>query len=297
MFERLRRLNSRISSRRFRNSGRKARRTSSITCSRTVSADWAAASAARCALPRLEVSTISVFLKSTVRPWPSVSRPSSSTCNSDRSPAPAARFSRAYWAPPSSSVACGSSSRPRGSVIRHAFRRRRATVLRKPDVLCSSGHIFPSRASTDGPNPTFGLRVHAVCGPSHWCSMDLPLVLVVEDEFLVRMNAVCLLEEAGFAVLEAGSADEAIALLESRRDIRIFFTDINMPGSMDGLRLAHAIRNRWPPIELVLTSGQMRVRNEDMPERGLFLGKPYEQSELVQVVRSLVSYDDTGALS
>ena len=119
------------------------------------------------------------------------------------------------------------------------------------------------------------------------CVMAPPLVLVVEDEFLVRMNALSLLEEAGFDVLEAGSADEAIALLEDRKDIRIVFTDINMPGSMDGLRLAHAIRNRWPPIELVLTSGQMRVRNEDMPERGRFLSKPYEPSELVHVVRSL----------
>ena len=117
--------------------------------------------------------------------------------------------------------------------------------------------------------------------------MDLPLVLVVEDEFLVRMNAVSLLEEAGFAVLEAGSADEAIVLLESRRDIRIVFTDINMPGSMDGLRLAHAIRNRWPPIELVLTSGQMRVGDDDMPARGLFLGKPYDPNRLLEVVRSL----------
>jgi CheY-like chemotaxis protein len=117
--------------------------------------------------------------------------------------------------------------------------------------------------------------------------MVRPLVLVVEDEFLVRMNAVSLLEEAGFGVLEAASADDAIALLESRKDIRIVFTDINMPGSMDGLRLAHAIRNRWPPIELVLTSGQMRVRSEDMPERGHFLSKPYDPSELVEVVRSL----------
>jgi two-component system, response regulator PdtaR len=117
--------------------------------------------------------------------------------------------------------------------------------------------------------------------------MDLPLVLVVEDESLVRMNAVSLLEEAGFGVLEAGSADEAIALLESRSDIRIVFTDINMPGSMDGLRLAHAIRNRWPPIELVLTSGKMRIGNDEMPSRGLFLSKPYEPQRLVEVVRSL----------
>ena len=113
-----------------------------------------------------------------------------------------------------------------------------------------------------------------------------PLVLVVEDEFVVRINAVSLLEEAGFGVLEASSADDAIALLESRKDIRIVFTDINMPGSMDGLRLAHAIRNRWPPIELVLTSGQMRVRAEDMPERGLFLSKPYQPAELVRMVQS-----------
>ena len=119
--------------------------------------------------------------------------------------------------------------------------------------------------------------------------MGAPLVLVVEDELLVRMNTLSLLEEAGFGVLEAGSADEAISLLERRKDIRIVFTDINMPGSMDGLRLAHAIRNRWPPIELVVTSGLMRVRKEDMPERGLFLRKPYTPSELVQVVRSLAS--------
>ena len=115
------------------------------------------------------------------------------------------------------------------------------------------------------------------------------LVLVVEDESLVRMNALFLLEEAGFGVLEAGSADEAISLLERREDIRIVFTDINMPGSMDGLRLAHAIRSRWPPIELVLTSGLMRVRDEDMPERGVFLRKPYEPGELIQMVRSLAN--------
>ena len=127
--------------------------------------------------------------------------------------------------------------------------------------------------------------------------MSLPLVLVVDDEFLVRLNALSLLEEAGFGVLEAGSADEAIAVLERREDIRIVFTDINMPGSMDGLRLAHAIRDRWPPIDIVLTSGRVRVREEDMPERGVFLGKPYEPGELVEMVRSLASEDATSAAS
>ena len=118
--------------------------------------------------------------------------------------------------------------------------------------------------------------------------MPFPLVLVVEDEFLLRMHAVSLLEEAGFDTLEAGSADEAIPLLESRKDIRIVFTDINLPGSMDGLRLAHAIRHRWPPIELLLTSGHTRVGDDDMPDRGIFLGKPYDGGELIRTVRSLV---------
>jgi CheY-like chemotaxis protein len=118
--------------------------------------------------------------------------------------------------------------------------------------------------------------------------MSFPLVLVVEDEFLLRMHAVSLLEEAGFDTLEAGGADEAIALLETRKEIRIVFTDINLPGSMDGLRLAHAIRHRWPPIELLLTSGHTRVGDDDMPDRGIFLGKPYDGGELIRTVRSLV---------
>jgi len=103
------------------------------------------------------------------------------------------------------------------------------------------------------------------------------------------MHALSLLEEAGFGVLAAANADDAIALIESRKDIRVVFTDINMPGSKDGLRLAHAIRNRWPPVELVLTSGRRRDHNKDMPERGLLLSKPYHPSELVEVVRLLAT--------
>ena len=119
--------------------------------------------------------------------------------------------------------------------------------------------------------------------------MSMPVVLIVEDEILVRLTAVFLLEEAGFATLEAGSADEAIKLLEARKDIQVVFTDINMPGSMDGLRLAHAIRHRWPPVQLVLTSGRLRLRNEDLPERGIFLSKPYGGAELVHTVRGLLA--------
>lgn len=81
-----------------------------------------------------------------------------------------------------------------------------------------------------------------------------PVVLVVDDELLARIAIVGEIEDAGFEVLEAGNADEAVRILESRKDVRIVFTDIQMPGSMDGIRLARAIRDRWPPIELMLTS-------------------------------------------
>jgi CheY-like chemotaxis protein len=84
-------------------------------------------------------------------------------------------------------------------------------------------------------------------------------VLVVEDDELQRMLATTLVEEAGYDAVEADSADEAITILESRKDIRIVFTDIEMPGSMDGLKLARAIRDRWPPIGLILTSGRHQL--------------------------------------
>ena len=112
-----------------------------------------------------------------------------------------------------------------------------------------------------------------------------PIVLVVEDDDLQRMLAATLLEEAGYDAIEADGADEAIAILESRKDIRIVFTDIEMPGSMDGLKLARAIRDRWPPIELILTSGRYQLGVSDIPARGHFLMKPYKFEELVGVLR------------
>src|SRR6266403_512340 len=110
-------------------------------------------------------------------------------------------------------------------------------------------------------------------------------VLVVEDEPLVRLHAVALVQDAGFEAVEASNADEAIAILEARKDIRIVFTDIHMPGSMDGLKLAHAIRHRWPPIELILTSGHFNVSDDEIPERGRFLPKPYSDQEIISVLQ------------
>ena len=112
-----------------------------------------------------------------------------------------------------------------------------------------------------------------------------PHVLVVEDEFFCRLNAVNLVEAAGYKAIEASNADEAIAILESRKDIRIVFTDIDMPGSMDGLKLARAVRDRWPPIELILTSGHFDVPEDKIPERVLFFSKPYGDREIVSALQ------------
>jgi len=116
----------------------------------------------------------------------------------------------------------------------------------------------------------------------------LPVVLVVEDEPLLRMLAVEVVEEAGFIAIEARDADEAVILLESRTDITLLFTDINMPGSMDGLKLAHAVRDRWPPIKILVVSGKQQLQSCDLPPNSCFVGKPYQASALVAELRSLV---------
>jgi CheY-like chemotaxis protein len=113
------------------------------------------------------------------------------------------------------------------------------------------------------------------------------VVLVVEDESLLRMNAVEIIEEAGFDVVEAGNAEQAIILLESRADICVIFTDIQMPGSMDGLKLAAAVRDRWPPIKIMATSGHYAIRDGDLPEGGIFLPKPYTSERISVALRDL----------
>jgi CheY-like chemotaxis protein len=116
-----------------------------------------------------------------------------------------------------------------------------------------------------------------------------PVVLIVEDEFLLRMDAVDMITAAGFEVVEASNADEAIEILEGRRDITIVFTDIQMPGSMDGLKLARAVRGRWPPIKIVATSGHLTVGETDLPEGGRFLPKPYSPVQVTGVLRELTA--------
>lgn len=112
------------------------------------------------------------------------------------------------------------------------------------------------------------------------------LILVVEDEPFVRLDAIDILIGAGFRVIDAANADEAIVILEARPDIRVVVTDIQMPGSMDGLKLAATIRNRWPPIALIVTSGRGSVRQQELPEHGRFLPKPYNGPRLVEAIRA-----------
>ena len=114
-----------------------------------------------------------------------------------------------------------------------------------------------------------------------------PVVLIVEDEFLLRMDAVGVITAAGFEVVEAANADDAIEILEARCDITVVFTDIQMPGSMDGLKLARAVRGRWPPIKIVATSGLVDVGEKDLPAGGGVLQKPYHPKVLADVLREL----------
>ena len=113
------------------------------------------------------------------------------------------------------------------------------------------------------------------------------VVLVVEDDPILLLSNVTLIEDAGFTVVEAANADEAIAILEQRNDIRIVFTDIEMPGSMDGLKLAQAIRNRWPPVQLIIASGRFAPAAQDMPEGSRFFAKPFRSDDLIAALRSM----------
>ena len=104
---------------------------------------------------------------------------------------------------------------------------------------------------------------------------------------LIRMDAVDMLRRAGFDVIEAVNADEAIAILEGGSTVDVVFTDIQMPGSMDGLKLAAAVRKRWPPIKIVATSGLIKVEEDDFPAGSPFLPKPYSPSQIVVTLREL----------
>jgi CheY-like chemotaxis protein len=101
-------------------------------------------------------------------------------------------------------------------------------------------------------------------------------VLVVDDEALVRMDLVDQLQARGFRTYEADNAAEAIVVLEGHKDIRVVFTDIQMPGTMDGVALAHYVRERWPPTILIVCSGNKRPEASSLPDACSFISKPFD---------------------
>ena len=114
------------------------------------------------------------------------------------------------------------------------------------------------------------------------------VVLVVEDEMLLRMKAVDMVEDAGYISAEAIDADEALAILQSRSDIALLFTDVQMPGSMNGLQLAHAVHEHWPPIKIILASGQLKLSGSEIPLDSRFFGKPLQSDQVIAEMRKML---------
>ena len=112
-------------------------------------------------------------------------------------------------------------------------------------------------------------------------------VLVVEDEAIVRMSIVEELEEAGFEVFEAANAAKAIEVLIANNRIEVMFTDIDMPGGVDGLKLAASVRDRWPPIKIIVTSGHRKVNVDALPVEARFMLKPYEAEAVIRSIREM----------
>ena len=107
---------------------------------------------------------------------------------------------------------------------------------------------------------------------------------------LLRMRAVDMVEDAGYTSVEAVDADEAVAILESRSDIALLLTDVQMPGSMDGLKLAHTVHERWPPIKIILVSGQLKLKTIEIPADSRFFGKPLEAVEMIAEMQRMIGH-------
>ncbi|MBV9286555.1 MAG: response regulator [Hyphomicrobiales bacterium] len=113
------------------------------------------------------------------------------------------------------------------------------------------------------------------------------VILVVEDEELLRLYAAGLLEEAGFEVLEAVDADAALSIIERRPDVHVLFTDIQLPGKLDGMELARKVHEQWPRILLLVTSGRSRPSGAEIADDGRFLAKPYTMRQLITEIDEL----------
>lgn len=120
-------------------------------------------------------------------------------------------------------------------------------------------------------------------------------VLVVEDELLIRLAIVDYLENLWFTVFEATDAESAIAILEKHSEIQLVFTDVQMPGTMDGLQLAHYVRNRWPPTAIIVCSANPRPLDDELPGHTYWVSKPFERVEMdkaLVVAQRWIDYPD-----
>jgi CheY-like chemotaxis protein len=115
-----------------------------------------------------------------------------------------------------------------------------------------------------------------------------PAVLVVEDEALLLFSISDELKDAGFEVFDAGDADAAIRLLTDHPEIAVLFTDIDMPGSMDGLKLSAFVRDRWPPVKIIVTSGKAVPSSAMLPRGGVFIPKPYSPAGVTSAIHGLL---------
>lgn len=120
-------------------------------------------------------------------------------------------------------------------------------------------------------------------------SVDPPEILLVEDEPLIRMCSADLLEDAGYSVLEAENAEQAISLLQDNPEIKVLFTDVRMPGDLDGLDLARLVHEKWPNVKFLVVSGHHQIENGDLPDDGRFLQKPYRPQAVMRNIGEMLS--------
>jgi len=118
---------------------------------------------------------------------------------------------------------------------------------------------------------------------------NLRSVLVVDDEPLIRLYVVSCFEEEGFTVFEAESADRAIVMLEENPVISVVVTDVQMPGSLDGLMLAHVVRKRWPPTILIVMSGAVEPGDGELPSKASFFHKPIDFPVVIKEIERIAA--------
>ena len=174
----------------------------------------------------------------------------------------------------------------------------RRWVLTAHFPVNSTSHAPQSFCVTDGEQPSLLIYSMQVGPwnvplqrllPNMTSDKIVPVILIVEDEALVRLSAVEMLEDAGFRMIEAANSDEALELLSADSDVQLLFTDINMPGTIDGLVLARQVHDRWPHIGIMVASAKQAPQPEELPVGSRFEQKPYCSDTVVRHARELTS--------